>query len=112
MEAVQKMPVEGNSQKPNKFKQKFSKNKLGGLLSNGFCHIILIGIVFLILFPFIEKLCTMFLSYEDLADTTVKYVPKTWSLNTLVRTMGIMDYWSSLASTTMRYVPALGAVTV
>jgi multiple sugar transport system permease protein len=99
MEAVQKMPVEEMPNKPGKWQRKFNKNNVVNMLSNGFCHIILIGIVFLILFPFIEKLCTMFLSYEDLADTTVQYVPKTWSLNTLVRTMGIMDYWKSLGST-------------
>lgn len=99
MEAVDKMPVANGPVKPSKFRRTFNKARMVQLLSNGFCHIILIGIVFLILFPFIEKLCTMFLSYEDLADTTVKYVPKTWSLNTLVRTMGIMDYWKSLGST-------------
>ena len=99
MEAVEKMPVTNGPKKPNKFVRTFNKARMIQLVSNGFCHIILIGIIFLILFPFIEKLCTMFLSYEDLADTTVKYVPKTWSLNTLVRTMGIMDYWTSLGST-------------
>ena len=101
MEAIEKMPVEKNKKLSNNFLRGFNKANMIEKTSNFVCHVILIGIVFLILFPFIEKLCTMFLSYEDLADTTVKYVPKTWSLNTLVRTMGIMDYWASLASTTI-----------
>lgn len=101
MEAVEKIPVANEPKKPGKLKRTFNKARMMEWLSNGLCHIILIGIVFLILFPFIQKFCTMFLSYEDLADTTVKYVPKTWSLNTLVRTMGIMDYWNSLGSTTL-----------
>ena len=99
MEAVEKMPVGKNKKVWNKFVRGFNKSNMIEKSSNFVCHVILIGIVFLILFPFIEKLCTMFLSYEDLADTTVKYVPKTWSLNTLVSTMGIMDYWNSLWST-------------
>ncbi len=100
MEAVEKMPA---PKQRRSFKRKagrvFNKSRMGQLLSNGLCHIILIGIVFLILFPFIEKICTMLLSYEDLADTTVKYVAKTFSLETLVTTLGIMDYWKSLGST-------------
>ncbi len=101
MEATQNIPVSTGPKKPNKLQRKFNKAYIGEKLSNGLCHIILIGIVFLILFPFIEKLCTMFLAYEDLADTTVRYVPKTWSLNTLVRTMGIMKYWQTLGTTTI-----------
>ncbi len=112
MEATQNIPVSTELKKPNKFQRKFNKAYMGERLSNGLCHIILIGIVFLILFPFIEKLCTMFLAYEDLADTTVRYVPKTWSLNTLVRTMGIMDYWKTLGTTTILCVLTSGLQTL
>ncbi len=101
METVQNMPMENGVKKPTKLQRIFNKKRVGQWLSNGLCHVILIGIVFLILFPFIEKICTMLLAYEDLADTTVQYIAKTPSLNTLVRTMGIMDYWNSLGSTTI-----------
>ena len=112
MEATQNVPVNNELKKPNKFQRKFNKAYIGERLSNGLCHIILIGIVFLILFPFIEKLLTMFLAYEDLADSTVRYVPKTWSLNTLVRTMGIMDYWKTLGTTTVLCVLTSGLQTL
>ena len=58
-----------------------------------------IGIIFLILFPFIQKIATMFLSYEDLSDTTVQYIPKHFSLYTIITTIGIMDYWRTLLRT-------------
>ncbi len=101
MEAIQNVSAPTELKKRNFLQRRMNKAYIGERLSNGLCHIILIGIVFLILFPFIEKLCTMFLAYEDLADSTVRYVPKTWSLNTLVRTMGIMKYWQTLGTTTV-----------
>ncbi len=114
MEATQNVAVEMENQPtaPGKFRRKFNKAYLGEKLSNGFCHIILIGIVFLILFPFIEKLCVMFLAYEDLADSTVRYVPKTWSINTLIHTMGIMKYWETLGSTTLLCIITSGLQTL
>lgn len=80
----------------------FNKRKMIELTSNFFCHIIIIGIIFLILYPFIEKALTTFLPYEDLADKTVKYIPKSFgseNLNTLRWAIGIMDYWKSLSNT-------------
>ncbi|MBR3843953.1 MAG: carbohydrate ABC transporter permease [Clostridia bacterium] len=112
MEATQKIPVSTEPKKPNKLQRKFNKAYVGQRLSNGLCHVILIGIVFLILFPFIEKICTMLLAYEDLADSTVRYVPKTWSLNTLVRTMGIMKYWQTLGTTTLLCILTSGLQTL
>lgn len=112
MEAAEKMPANNRLLRRKKLHHIFNKARMVQLLSNGLCHIILIGIVFLILFPFIEKLATMFLSYEDLADTTVKYVPKTWSLGTLVETMGIMHYWDSLLSTFILCVVCAGFQTL
>ncbi len=101
MEAVEKMPVKSQSKIIRRLRRRFAKAGLVQLGGNFICHVILIGIVFMILFPFIEKLCTMFLSYEDLADTTVQYVPKNWSLATLRETMQIMKYWKSLGQTTL-----------
>ncbi|MBR6548000.1 MAG: carbohydrate ABC transporter permease [Clostridia bacterium] len=101
MEATEKMPVKKQSRFARKMRSKMAKSGLVQLSSNFLCHVILIGIVFMILFPFIEKLCTMFLSYEDLADTTVQYVPKNWSLDTLRETMEAMKYWTSLTHTVL-----------
>ncbi len=97
MEAVKEANVAAEPKKKRKaiFTKKFYVDHGGNIL----CHVVLIGIIFLILFPFIEKVCTMFLSYDDLSDSTVQYIPKHFSLYTVVTTMGIMDYWMTLLRT-------------
>ena len=102
METVREtqVPVTGGNQKGKKrpkaiFTKKFYVQHGGNI----FCHIVLIGIIFLILFPFVQQICTMFLGYEDLSDTTVQYIPKHFSLRTIITTMGIMDYWMTLLRT-------------
>ncbi len=41
-----------------------------------FRFMLLLGISFVILYPFFTKIASSFMSYEDLVDTTVKLVPK------------------------------------
>ncbi|MBQ2923398.1 MAG: carbohydrate ABC transporter permease [Tyzzerella sp.] len=48
-----------------------------------FRTILIFGLCFVILYPFLVKLLATFMSSEDLLDSTVKFVPKNWSL----------DYW-------------------
>ena len=106
MEAV-KSPVQGNqnidSENQPVIKQQkrhfFNKKRMTEWGGNAFCHIVLIGIIFLILFPFIQKIMEMFLSQEDLIDKTVKYIPKHFSLYTLWTAIGAMDYWHTLLNT-------------
>ena len=106
MEKVSKA-TDGMSGKKIKIGRKYiSKRYLGEKAANLFCHVILIGIVFLIIYPFIDKLSTVFLSEADLLDKTVKYIPKEFSLNTLLNTLGVMDYWATL----LRTVGFCGAV--
>lgn len=77
-----------------------NKRNFGEKGSNLLCHVVLIGIVFLILYPFIEKIMTALLSYEDLADKTVKFIPKHFDgFNTVVRTISHMNYWKTLLNT-------------
>ena len=94
MEAVKEANIAAENKKKPKaiFTKKFYIDHGGNIL----CHIVLIGIIFLILFPFIQKVCTMFLSYDDLSDSTVQYIPKHFSLYTVITTIGIMDYWMTL----------------
>ena len=98
MEATAK----GKKIKQPKVHRAFNKRKAIELTSNFFCHIIIIGIIFLILYPFIEKLLTTFIPYEELSDKTVKFIPKTFgtqNLNTLRWAIGVMGYWDSLGNT-------------
>ena len=86
MEAVKEANIAAENKKKPKaiFNKKFYIDHGGNIL----CHIVLIGIIFLILFPFIQKVCTMFLSYDDLSDSTVQYIPKHFSLYTVITTIG------------------------
>lgn len=104
MEAVKEANIAAENKKKPKaiFTKKFYINHGGNIL----CHIVLIGIIFLILFPFIQKVCTMFLSYDDLSDSTVQYIPKHFSLYTVITTIGIMDYWMTLVRTAFLSVVA------
>lgn len=104
MEAVKEANIAAENKKKPKaiFTKKFYIDHGGNIL----CHIVLIGIIFLILFPFIQKVCTMFLSYDDLSDSTVQYIPKHFSLYTIITTIGIMDYWMTLVHTAFLSVVA------
>lgn len=104
MEAVKEANIAAENKKKPKaiFTKKFYIDHGGNIL----CHIVLIGIIFLILFPFIQKVCTMFLSYDDLSDSTVQYIPKHFSLYTVITTIGIMDYWMTLVRTAFLSVVA------
>jgi multiple sugar transport system permease protein len=84
-----------------KMNRHFSKRSLNTFLVNLFCYVILIGVVFLILFPLIGKVTTIFKSYADLIDNTVMYIPKAPSLETLRTTLGVMKYQSTLVNTTL-----------
>ncbi|MBQ8174936.1 MAG: carbohydrate ABC transporter permease [Clostridia bacterium] len=44
--------------------------------------ILLIGISYIILFPFFAKVTGSFMYYEDFADVTVRLIPKNWTLDT------------------------------
>lgn len=59
------------------------KNKVMKVTWSVFRFILIFGLCFVILEPFIIKILATFMSSEDLLDATVKYVPKNWSL----------DYW-------------------
>lgn len=46
-----------------------------------FRFILLLGVAFVILFPFYSKIAGSFMDYEDFVDVTVKLVPKHWTLD-------------------------------
>ncbi len=77
-------------------KKKFSKafliRKSGRFLSLSLIYIIIFGLAFMIIYPYFVKLITSFMSLEDLSDSTVKFIPKTFSLyfwNRAVKAMNI-----------------------
>ncbi len=87
-------------------KRKFGRKYLninfaGSLLWVVLRSIIICGISFMILYPFILKISASFMSLDDLLDSTVKYIPKTFSTGYLIRAYNSMDFMNSTFRTFM-----------
>lgn len=61
--------------------------------------VIIIGICFTILQPLFTKVSVSFMSERDLLDSSVKYIPKHFTLSNYALAIKGMDYWSSLLKT-------------
>lgn len=61
--------------------------------------VLLVGISFLILYPFIVKAIVSFMSINDIADSTVMFLPREGSTYFIQRALYNMSYWSSLLQT-------------
>ena len=53
-----------------------AKHKATRFASALFRYVLLIGLCFIILYPFIARISTMFMSSADLSDPTVRYIPR------------------------------------
>lgn len=73
--------------------------KVGRALWSIVRGVIIIGICFTILQPLFTKLSVSFMSERDLFDSSVKYIPKHFTLNNYRLAIKGMDYWSSLFKT-------------
>ena len=66
-----------------RLKAKFlTKNFLTKIIWAIFRYVILIGISYIILFPFFTKISSSFMGPEDFVDATVKLIPKNFTLET------------------------------
>lgn len=63
--------------------------------------VLLIGISYVILFPFFAKISGSFMSREDFVDVTVKLVPKYPTLDTYRAIIQENDYFTALLNTTI-----------
>ena len=63
--------------------------------------VLIIGISYMILYPFFVKLIVAFSSTEDIVDNTVMYIPRQGSTYFIERSMLNMNYWTSFFTTAM-----------
>lgn len=63
--------------------------------------VLLVGISYVILFPFFAKISGSFMSREDFVDVTVKLIPKYPTLDTYRAIIQENDYFTALLNTTM-----------
>ena len=73
--------------------------KVGRILWSIVRGVIIVGICFTILQPLFAKVSVSFMSERDLFDSSVKYVPKHFTLDNYGLAIKGMDYWKSLFRT-------------
>lgn len=60
---------------------------------------LLIGISYVVLFPFFTKIASSFMSPEDFIDVTVRLIPKNFTLDTYKAVLSELGYWDALLNT-------------
>ena len=84
----------------DRFKQRvLSFRFLGQVVWMILRYVLLIGISYIILFPFITKVTGSFMSASDFADQTVKLIPKTPTLEQYIFIIKENGYWGALWNT-------------
>lgn len=77
----------------DRFKAKwFSISGMATLLWIVVRFVILVGLCFTIIYPFLVKTIDSFKSFEDYLDPTVEYIPKYFTLNNIKTVLSQMDY--------------------
>jgi multiple sugar transport system permease protein len=62
--------------------------------------VLLVGISYVVLFPFISKVAGSFMSPEDFVDVTVRLIPKNFTLDIYKAVLGKeLDYWEAFRNT-------------
>lgn len=85
-----------------RFKIKYlSLNFLGIVIFKIFRLVLLLGVSYVILFPFISKIASSFMGPMDFVDSTVKLIPKTPTLNTYKQIIIENQYFKALFNTTL-----------
>ena len=76
-------------------------NGLGKLVWIILRFIIIIGISYMILYPFLVKFVVALSSTEDIVDNTVMYIPRQGSTYFIERAMLNMNYWTAFINTAL-----------
>ena len=61
--------------------------------------IILLGLCYIILYPFFIKIINAFKTYSDFIDPTVRFLPKNFTLDNIKHVINEMNYWTTLRNT-------------
>ena len=61
--------------------------------------VLLIGISYVVLYPFISKIAASFMSQADFVDATVRLIPKNFSLDIYKAVFTELDYWKAFVNT-------------
>jgi multiple sugar transport system permease protein len=64
-----------------------------------FRMVLLVGISYVVLFPFISKIAGSFMAPEDFVDVTVRLIPKHFTLDIYKAVLFELDYWEAFTNT-------------
>lgn len=70
------------------------KRKTSSFFASFFCYALLILVSFIILFPFISKISSSFMSVEDMYDRTVTFIPRKPTLDNYAFVIKALDYFN------------------
>ena len=85
-----------------RFKLKYlSMRFLGSVVFKLFRLVLLLGVSYVILFPFISKIASSFMDPLDFVDSTVKLIPKNPTLNTYKQIIIENKYFEAMINTTI-----------
>lgn len=57
--------------------------------------VLLVGLSYIVLFPFISKIASSFMGMNDFVDATVRLIPKDFTLNIYKSVFTELDYWKA-----------------
>lgn len=79
-----------------------------GLLQRAFSYGVLLGMGFVFLYPVLYMISTSFMSVQDLADATVAWIPRHFSLENFTKASRTLGFWEGLkTSLVMSFFPTL-----
>lgn len=91
---------EGKLSFKERMKQKLkASNTWITALVNFFRFILMLGVSFVILYPFVARIAGSFMSMEDVVDSTVSLIPKHATLNIYKSIIAENHYWEALSNT-------------
>jgi multiple sugar transport system permease protein len=61
--------------------------------------VLLVGISYIVLYPFFTKVAGSFMAPEDFVDVTVRLIPKNWTLDTYKGVLTELNYWEAFGNT-------------
>lgn len=83
-----------------------NKNRMLSVSYNAVVYILLIGLSFVFLYPFLHMFATSFKSYDDLTDITVKWFPKNFTPSNWAVAFKSLDFFRSFGNSLVVSVTA------
>lgn len=82
----------------NRIKRLFQKKEITSYIYRMIRFLLISGLCFIILYPLFERIAISFMSYVDLVDPSVRWIPRNPTLENYRRVYVGLDYWNNLSN--------------